>query len=87
MLKGALETLLEPSARRDYDERLLVGDVVEEVPADFVAGGAASGSMHGVAWSSIIGHCWSWRVMFNEALRRPGRTPPTVDAFVHRLVG
>ncbi len=39
VLKGALETLLEPSARRDYDERLLVGDVVEEVPADFVPGG------------------------------------------------
>jgi hypothetical protein len=38
VLRSAMETLVAPAARRAYDERLRLGDVTEEVPAEFVAG-------------------------------------------------
>jgi hypothetical protein len=38
ILKGALDTLLDPSARMDYDARLRLGEVLEDVPAEYVPG-------------------------------------------------
>ena len=38
VLKGAVSTLLDPTARREYDEELRKGSSTEEVPLDYVAG-------------------------------------------------
>ena len=38
VLEGALETLVAAGRRREYDERLTLGEIDEDVPADYVAG-------------------------------------------------
>lgn len=43
ILKGALDTLLDPTTRKDYDERMMIGDIVESVPVDYVAGRPSRG--------------------------------------------
>jgi hypothetical protein len=38
VLRSALETLTSPTQRRDYDERLRLGESREEVPSEYLAG-------------------------------------------------
>lgn len=61
ILQGALETLLDPVARKDYDERLMLGDVVEEVPPEYVPGACLSSLLflylHWVTWWRGAGGC------------------------------